>query len=63
MKMMIIFYQPLLSRFRNYRRFKTLDYDAAKGFIEEMFVKQKNEVESSKLYRGETEKETKFIGP
>merc|ERR550517_1589297 len=37
--------------FKNYRKFKTRDYDAAKDFMKEMFVKQKDEVESSKLYR------------
>ena len=30
--------------------------------MKEMFVKQKDEVESSKLYRGETENETMFYG-
>ena len=41
------------NRFENYKKFKTRDYDAAKDFMKDMFVKQKDEVESSKLYRGE----------
>ena len=40
-------------RFKNYKKFETLNYDAAKDFMKEMFVKQKDDVESSKLYRGE----------
>ena len=41
------------NRFENYKKFKTRDYDAAKDFMKDMFIKQKDEVESSKLYRGE----------
>jgi len=37
--------------FKNFKKFKTRDYDAAKDFMKEMFVKQKEEVEKSKLYK------------
>ena len=42
----------VLYRFKSYRKFKTQDYEAAKEYMKDMFVKKKEEVEKSKSYRG-----------
>ena len=38
--------------FKEYKGFKTKDYDAAKNFIKELFEKEKEAVEASREYRG-----------